>query len=278
MVPSSKKVSEDEVVTNLENQLDAKGRESILMEISGEVDASSRLDEIELLWKTLQKGISTIVQSEYSDISPDFYPVITEYFYQRYRLTYYKSMRNNLQSYIKQYKNNLDRLPTLEMEFDKLQREVENNRTIQQAFIESKASAQISEAVQSTNLGLNLNIIENAQRPIIPVKPDIMQIILLSLIFGIACGLGTILVTEYMDDSFRSVEEVQHIMELPVIGTIPKTIENFNWKKKEWGKKLLMWIVGLFLFISIISGAIYFYANTLKSSGLGIKISEELKR
>ena len=164
------------------------------------------------------------------------------------------------------------------MEFGKLQREVDNNRTIQQAFIESKASAQISEAVQSTNLGLNLNIVEKAQRPIAPVKPDIMQIILMSLLFGGVCGLGTILITEYMDDSFRSVEEVQRVMELPVIGTIPKTMDRFPWEKKDWGRKILIWIVGLFLFISLISGAIYFYANTLKSSGLGIKISEELKR
>ena len=278
MVPSSKKILEDEVVINLENQLNTRGSEIILLEITGEMDITSRLDEIELSWRTLQKRISTIIQNEYSDISLDYYPVMTEYFYQLYRLTHSKSMRNNVQSYIEQYNNKLSRLPVLQMEHERLLREVENNRTIQQAFLESKASAQISEAIQSTNLGLNLNIIEKAQRPISPVKPDKLQIILISLIFGGACGLGAILITEYMNDSFRSVEEVQRIMELPVIGTIPRTIEHFSWEKKDWGRKILIWIIGLFLFISVISGAIYFYANALKSSGLGIKISEELKR
>ena len=278
MVPSSKKVLEDEVVINLENKLNTRGSEIILMEIAGEMDISSRLDEIELSWRTLQKRISTIIQKEYSDISFDYYPVMTEYFYQLCRLTYFKSMRNNVQSYIEQYKNKLSRLPVLEMELERLRREVENNTTIQQAFLESKASAQISEAIQSTNLGLNLNIIEKAQRPISPVRPNKLQIILMSLIFGGACGLGAILITEYMNDSFRSVEEVQRIMELPVICTIPRTIEHFSWEKKDWGRKILIWIIGVFFFISIISGAIYFYANTLKSSGLGIKISEELKR
>jgi len=170
MVPSSKKVLEDEIIINLENQLNTRGSEIILLEITGEIDISSRLNEIELSWRTLQKRISTIIQNEYSEISLDYYPVMTEYFYQFYRLAYYKSMKNKVQSYIEQYKNKLSRLPVIQMELERLLREVENNRTIQQAFLESKASAQISEAVQSTNLGLNLNIVEKAQRPISPVK------------------------------------------------------------------------------------------------------------
>ena len=57
--------------------------------------------------------------------------------------------------------------------------------------------------------------------------------------FGIVCGLGSIIVTEYMDDSFRSVEEVQRILKLPVLGTIPKTVSHFAWERKKKGRMVL---------------------------------------
>ncbi|MDZ7859912.1 MAG: GNVR domain-containing protein [Candidatus Krumholzibacteriota bacterium] len=277
MVPTSENVSSDEVILNLENQLNAKGIEKIIMEISAEPEISSYVDEIQTLWERMRKRISSIIQTEYSSVSQDYHPIITEYFYQRYRLAHTRSMRNKLHRYIDQYNNNLNRLPLLRMEYEKLQRQIENNRTILQAFIESKASAQISEAIQSTNLGLYLSIVEKAQKPIKPIKPDKLKIILISFMFGAMCGLGTILITEYVDDSFRSIDEIQRIMELPVICTLPKTVNRFSCEKKERGRRIFIWIAGIILFISIVSGGLYYYANTLKSSGLGISVSENLK-
>jgi hypothetical protein len=134
---------------------------------------------------------------------------------------------------------------------------------------------QISEAVQSTNLGVRVSIVEKAQKPYIPVKPDKLKIIFLALIFGVASGIGAILVTEYMDDSFRSVEEVQRILKLPVLGTVPKTITAFAWEKKKRGKIILFWILGLFLFVSIVSGALYMYARSLQATSIGIEMHEK---
>jgi len=278
MVPTSEEVAGDEEVINIENRLSAAGDQKILAELEGRTDTESLESRIEAMWESLRRRISTVVKEEYSDISDEYHPIIAEYFYQRSRLDHYQSMRNSVRRYIQQYENNMARKPVLEKELERLRREVENNRAIHQAFLESKASAQISEAVQSTNLGLNLNIIETAQRPIKPVKPDKFKVVLVSVIFGAICGFGALLVTEYMDDSFKSIEEVERVMQLPVLGTIPKTAPQFAWEKKQWGKRLLVWIIGLFLFVSIISGAIYFYARTLSSSGLGVKITEETSR
>ena len=163
----------------------------------------------------------------------------------------------------------------LEREFNRLMHEVETNRAIYQAFIESKTSAQISEAVQSTNLGVRINIVEKAERSLTPVKPDKIKIILLALIFGIASGLGAILITEYMDDSFRSVDEVERILKIPVLGTVPKTVSHFTWERKKQGKIVLLWIVGLFLFVSIVSGALYIYARSLKATSIGVELHEK---
>jgi hypothetical protein len=49
----------------------------------------------------------------------------------------------------------------------------------------------------------------------------------------------------------------------------------FAWERKQRGVMIISWIVGLVLFIGIISGALYIYANQLKSSGLGLELKED---
>jgi hypothetical protein len=98
---------------------------------------------------------------------------------------------------------------------------------------------------------------------------------LLAVMFGGACGLAAIVVTEYMDDSFRSIEEVERVLKTPVLGTVPKMAIDFTWEKKKRGVMIAAWIVGVALFVAIMSGALYMYAKQLKSSGLGIELKED---
>jgi len=120
---------------------------------------------------------------------------------------------------------------------------------------------------------LRINIIERAEKPLIPVEPDRMKILIMAVLFGAACGIAAILVTEYMDDSFKAVDEVKRILKVPVLGTVPKTISSFAWEKKKRGKMILFWIMGLFFFISIVSGSLYMYARNLKETSFGIRIT-----
>ena len=101
-----------------------------------------------------------------------------------------------------------------------------------------------------------------------------MKIILVALLFGAACGIGAILVTEYIDDSFRTVEEVQRFLKLPVLGTVPKTIASFAWEKRKRGKMILIWAIGIFIFVSVVAGTLYIYERTLREAGIGIRLTE----
>ena len=273
LVPSSEKVSSNETVRNIEKHLTAVGEKMLLSDLITEVEVAAEDETYPALWDELRQSISEIVNEEYSEFSSDLRPLISEYFYQRYVLDLNRFRERKLQSYINQFSDNIARRPLLDREFNKLKREVETNRAIHEAFIESKTSAQITEAVQSTNLGLRINIIERAEKPLIPVEPDKMQILLMAVLFGAACGIAAILVTEYMDDSFKAVDEVKRILKVPVLGTVPKTISSFAWEKKKRGKMILFWIMGLFFFISIVSGSLYMYARNLKETSFGIRIT-----
>jgi uncharacterized protein involved in exopolysaccharide biosynthesis len=276
LVPSSDKLSMDETVQNYENRLRAYGSERLLAELSPTESATdeSEVQNLDLVVEELRRRISEIVSTEYATFSSEIRPLITEYFYQQELLAYHKSRANRLQGYIDQHRTNTRRRPYLEREFNRLSSEVETNRAIYQAFLESKTSAQITEAIQNTNLGLRISIIERAEKPLSPVKPEPMKIILVALLFGAACGIGAILVTEYVDDSFRTVEEVQRFLKLPVLGTVPKTIASFAWERKKRGKMILIWAIGIFIFVSVVAGTLYIYEKTLREAGIGFRITE----
>jgi uncharacterized protein involved in exopolysaccharide biosynthesis len=275
MIPSTDRISTDETLNYLELQIMADTEERILQELAGNDDGVTDLAAYEALWEEVRDRISAIVHDEYSEFSSDVKPLITEYFFQRKQTTFFRSIERRLNGYVEQFRENISRRPQLEREAGKLTHEVETSQAIYDAFLESKTSAQINEAIQSTNLGMRISIIEKAERPISPVKPDKLKVIIIAAMFGLVCGFGAILVTEYMDDSFRSVDEVQRILQLPVLGTIPKTVSHFTWEKKKRGRMILIWSIGLLFFITMISGAMFIYAKTLQETSIGVELSED---
>jgi len=276
MIPSTDRITNDETLNNIERQILADTEERILQELAGNDEGVTNLTLLEALWEELRNRISEVVHDEYSEFSADVKPLITEYFFQRIQTNFFRSIERRLIGFIEQYRDNRSRRPQLEREASKLTHEVETSQAIYDAFLESKTSAQINEAIQSTNLGVRISIIEKAERPISPVKPDKLKVIVIAAMFGMFCGLGSILVTEYMDDSFRSVDEVQRILKLPVLGTVPKTVSHFAWEKKKRGRMLLIWSIGLVLFITMISGAMFVYAKALQESSIGVELSEDV--
>ena len=275
VVPSSDKITSDEMVRNSENNLVAYGEEKLIRDLAMTPQAPIAPDQFNEAVASLRSRITDLVQAEYRNLSADVYPLIVEYFYQRSLNDYYSFIDRKLQGYIDQYTKNYDMRPGLEREVSRLTQELETNRAIYRAFLESKTSARISEAVQTTNLGLSMNIIEHAEKPLTPVKPNPLEIIIIAVIFGGACGLAAIVITEYVDDSFRSIDDVERVLRTPVLCTVPKMAAGFAWERKQRGVMIISWIVGLVLFIGILSGALYIYANQLKSSGLGLELKAD---
>jgi capsular exopolysaccharide synthesis family protein len=57
-----------------------------------------------------------------------------------------------------------------------------------------------------------------------PVSPNIVLNIFLSLILGLAAGIGLAYFIEYLDMSIKTVDDVERFLGLPVIGVIPQKV------------------------------------------------------
>lgn len=79
----------------------------------------------------------------------------------------------------------------------------------------------------------NIQVIDRALLPIHPVEPQKARNVMMAALLGLMVGVGIVFLMEFMDHTFKKPEDVERILDLPVLGTVPK----FNGEKREKDKK-----------------------------------------
>ncbi len=87
------------------------------------------------------------------------------------------------------------------------------------------ASLAVTSSQAATN---SLTIIEPAGVPTTPVGPNSILIILLSAGIGLVLGGLGAYVIEALDDSIKYTEDINHLLDVPIIGTIPTITDQEN--------------------------------------------------
>ncbi|MCH1961833.1 Wzz/FepE/Etk N-terminal domain-containing protein [Clostridium perfringens] len=67
----------------------------------------------------------------------------------------------------------------------------------------------------------NVQVIQKAQLPEKPVSPNKKLNIFIAFVLGLIVGVGVVLLLEYLDNTFKSREDLENTLGLPIIGTIP---------------------------------------------------------
>lgn len=67
----------------------------------------------------------------------------------------------------------------------------------------------------------NIQVLEEPVFPEKPVSPNKKLNIAIGLVLGLMLGVGTAVLLEFLDNSFKSKEQLERELDIPVIGTIP---------------------------------------------------------
>ncbi|MDI6740884.1 MAG: GNVR domain-containing protein, partial [Candidatus Edwardsbacteria bacterium] len=129
----------------------------------------------------------------------------------------WSSRKQALKKVVDDYLAKLNRIPTKEVELARLTRQFELDENIYKMLMEKYEEARISEAGK---LG-NVRIIDRAEVPAAPVGPRRMVNIVFGALLGLCFGLGIALFLEYLDTSIKTSYEVEKILSLTVLGSIP---------------------------------------------------------
>jgi capsular polysaccharide biosynthesis protein len=67
----------------------------------------------------------------------------------------------------------------------------------------------------------NVQVIDNAVPTSTPIKPDRIVIVAVAAALGLLLGFGICVLIEYLDVSVKSTEQLEKLLEAPVLGFIP---------------------------------------------------------
>ncbi len=98
-----------------------------------------------------------------------------------------------------------------------LQQDVETSRALYTDFLQKTNQAKAQVAEQNNNI----KVIMAAQLPKNPVGPKRTLIIMVGFILSLGAGIGLALFIEFLDDSIKSLDDVERYAQLPTLGVIP---------------------------------------------------------
>ncbi|MBN2461000.1 MAG: polysaccharide biosynthesis tyrosine autokinase [Candidatus Cloacimonetes bacterium] len=129
----------------------------------------------------------------------------------------YESKVASLQAAVEQYNRKMAILPDTEVELARLERNYAINEKIFTMLKEKYADAQI---VEKSKIG-NIRIVEEAQLPSNPIKPNKKRNMVIALVLGIGLGVGAALLMHSLDPKITTFDDVRRYVALPILGSIP---------------------------------------------------------
>jgi uncharacterized protein involved in exopolysaccharide biosynthesis/MinD-like ATPase involved in chromosome partitioning or flagellar assembly len=130
----------------------------------------------------------------------------------------------HLRKILDNYSDYLRQLPDKELNLVRLMRDKEMNTKTYTRLLEEREQARIREAAE---IG-NIRLIEPAETPLGPARPQKMLNIGIGLFCGIALGLVVIFIAEFSKEIPRTQEEVERILRLPVLAAVPQIKRGFS--------------------------------------------------
>jgi polysaccharide biosynthesis transport protein len=112
------------------------------------------------------------------------------------------------------------------VQYNILKREVDTNRELYDGLLDRLKQAGIAGGLKESNI----RIVDSAVPPKKPAKPRTALNLGLALIVGLGLGVGAAFLQEHLDNSLKTTEDVERIMQLPALAMIP-SVESLNGRK-----------------------------------------------
>jgi len=149
---------------------------------------------------------------------------------------------------IQMYQKRVENTPNREQELLSIKRDYENMNDSYKSLLKRKLEAAIAVNMEKQQKGEQFRILDYAQLPEKPISPNMKILFLFSLAGGLGVGCGLIFLLEYFNTSFRSPEDIESFLGIPVFATLPVIYHQEDLRKQKVDKLLSV----LFIAISVV--------------------------
>ncbi len=123
---------------------------------------------------------------------------------------------------IKEYQKRVEITPKVEQKLQELSRGYNVTKKQYQSLLDKILQAELAANMERKQKGEQFKILDPAQMPEKPYKPNTMVFLLFGFILSTGVGFGSAFLAEYMDNHFYKPEDIESFSKLPVLSSIPE--------------------------------------------------------
>ncbi|MBU1125005.1 MAG: polysaccharide biosynthesis tyrosine autokinase [Candidatus Omnitrophica bacterium] len=133
------------------------------------------------------------------------------------RMVALEAQSEDIKKKIEEETDNVLELNQKLVQYNLLKKELDSSQQLYTSILMRAKETDVTEKLQVSNI----RIIDSAQPPKSPYKPQKAKVLLMSLLFSILCGVGLAFLLEYLDATIRTADDVSLYLNLPFLGYIP---------------------------------------------------------
>ena len=115
-------------------------------------------------------------------------------------------------------------LNSASVEYNNLMVEVSTRRSLLDDLLRRQSETMIASRLEGTGES-NVIVVDRALIPLRAYRPSLVMNLALGLVLGVMFGVGGAFLVEYLDRTIKVSEEVERVLSVPVLGTIPDISE-----------------------------------------------------
>jgi len=178
--------------------------------------------EVEIEKAKLEKEGGLKIEEKTLSIDPRYNEIEDRLMLTEREIERLKEEDARIRAQMAKYSERVEKTFGRELEIANLTRDYQNAKETYQSLLRKSQEAQQAENLERRQKGEQFKVIDSAQTPGMPFKPDIPKILLFGLLLGLGSGFGLAFFREQMDRSFRDAEDLEATLGLKVIANIPK--------------------------------------------------------
>jgi polysaccharide chain length determinant protein (PEP-CTERM system associated) len=170
-----------------------------------------------------------------------------------------ESEERRMRAQVAEYQRRIEAVPGVESEWTALTRDYETQQNAYKDLLSKSEAAKVAVDLENRRIGENFRVLDPPRVPAKPISPKRIQITGAGFGAGLVLGLMMVALLEFMDASFRTESDVQSLLGLPVLATVP-FVETVDERRARVRRRIL---ASGFAVMAVAAGAYVFWAMRL---------------
>ena len=131
-----------------------------------------------------------------------------------------QAQQKSILAKLEQTKKDVLDLQGRSIRYNILKRDVDTDRAIYNSLLQRLNEVGVTGGTGANNIA----VVDRAEIPATPFKPDLRQNLIIAMLLGLIGGVALAFFLEHLDDTIRMPEDMEQLTQLAVLGVVPKLV------------------------------------------------------